>query len=108
MSEEKKEKRDMTISLFPEENRKENGPDMTGVAVIAGVELRVAVWPARKAAGSGKVYRSGKLEYKRGATKFLAPISPADITGANVAVKTSTTSGQSEGSAAAAADDMPF
>lgn len=108
MSEEKKHNRDMTVSLFPEENRKENGPDMTGTITIAGVELRIAVWPAQKGKNSGKMFRSGKVEYKQGATKFLVPVSPSalQITGATATTEPSADA--QPASDGGEVNDMPF
>lgn len=114
MSEEKKEySNEMRGTIWVEKARKnEKSPVATGTVTISGVELRIAVWPKRKAAGGGK--RDGdefspiSVEYKQGATKFLAAFSPANVTvtGATVAVgATPTNSGVAPDSDLS---DIPF
>lgn len=109
MSEEKKEySNEMRGTIWAENNRKnDKSPVASGTVTISGVELRIVVWPKRKAAGGGK--RDGEefspisVEYKQGATKFLAAFSPADVTvtGATVTANGSADNG-------GASSDMPF
>ena len=83
MSEAKKEYGpEMRGALYEETERKsEKSPCATGKVTISGVELRIAMWPAQISKGeSKKKYWPLKVEYKQGATKFLVPVSPADVT----------------------------
>lgn len=111
MNEEKKEySNEMRGSLWPEKDRKnDKAPAATGTITISGVELRVAMWPKRKAGGSGK--RAGEdfwpisVEYKQGTKFVLAKVNPANIvvTGAAVEAAASANPAASE-----TIDDMPF
>lgn len=83
MSEIKKEyDPEMRGALYEETERKgDKYPCATGKVTISGVELRIAMWPAQVSKGeSKKKYWPLKVEYKQGATKFLVPVSPADVT----------------------------
>lgn len=83
MSETKKEyDPEMRGALYEETERKsDKSPCATGKVTISGVELRIAMWPAQVSKGeSKKKYWPLKVEYKQGATKFLVPVSPADVT----------------------------
>lgn len=109
MSEERKEyDPEMRGALYEETDRKnEKSPIATGKITVSGVELRVAMWAPRVSLGeSKKKYWPLKVEYKQGATKFLVPVSPADVTVTGATV---------DGAGAAPADsenadvgDMPF
>lgn len=86
MSEEAKKDYDneMRGSLWSEENRtNDKAPTATGTVTISGVELRLAMWPARVAGGSGKgagkKYWPISVEYKQGTKFMLAKISPANV-----------------------------
>lgn len=112
MSEETKKDYDneMRGSLWEEKDRtNEKAPTATGTVTISGVELRVAMWPARVAGGSGKgagkKYWPISVEYKQGTKFMLAKISPANVlvTGA-----TAEAPGSSDGAAAEEVGDMPF
>lgn len=82
---EKEYSNEMRGTLWPvdESDRKENGPAATGTVTISGVELRIAMWPARVAGGSGKgagkKYFSLSLEYKQGTKAFLAKCNPTNV-----------------------------
>lgn len=82
---EKEYSNEMRGTLWPvdESDRKENGPAATGTVTISGVELRIAMWPARVAGGTGKgagkKYCSLSLEYKQGTKAFLAKCNPANV-----------------------------
>lgn len=83
MSEAKKEyDPEMRGALYEELERKsEKSPVATGKITISGVELRIAMWPAQVSKGeTKKKYWPLKVEYRQGATKFLAPVSPANVT----------------------------
>ena len=83
MSEERKEyDPEMRGALYEETDRKnEKSPIATGKITVSGVELRVAMWAPQVSRGeSKKKYWPLKVEYKQGATKFLVPVSPADVT----------------------------
>lgn len=99
---------EMRGALYEEAERKsEKSPCATGKVTISGVELRVAMWPAQVSKGeSKKKYWPLKVEYRQGATKFLVPVSPADVT---------VTGATADGAGAARASgecadvgDMPF
>ena len=66
-----------------QEERKEKGPVATGTLTISGVKLRLAMWPARVAGGTGKSagkkFWSVAVEYPQGARAFLAKCSPASV-----------------------------
>ena len=112
MNEEKKEySNEMRGSLWPEKDRKnDKAPAATGTITISGVELRVAMWPKRKAGGSGK--RAGEdfwpisVEYKQGTKFVLAKVNPADIVvnGATSAASSSETAAP----ASSSIEDLPF
>ena len=79
MSEEKKYDDDMRFVLYAEKDRtNDKAPTMTGTGKIAGVELRFALWP-KQVSKNGVEFWSGRVEYKQGATRFLVPISPANV-----------------------------
>ena len=107
MSETKKEyDPEMRGALYEETDRKnEKSPVATGKVTISGVELRIAMWPAQVSKGeTKKKYWPLKVEYRQGATKFLAPVSPVTVTGA-----TATAAGEVPGDAEnAEIDDMPI
>lgn len=102
MSEEKKQyDDDMRFVLFPEKERKnDKAPSMTGIGKIAGIELRFALWP-KQVSKEGREFWSGRVEYKQGATRFLVPISPANVVATN-ATATAAASGDAD------PGDMPF
>lgn len=114
MSEAKKEyDNEMRGTLWQETERKsEKSPAATGTVTISGLELRIAMWPARSAGEStkaaGKKYWPISVEYKQGTQFVLAKVSPADITVTEgVASVPGAGSGEPE---AAASDpgDLPF
>ena len=83
MSEAKKEyDPEMRGALYEESERKsEKSPVATGKITISGVELRIAMWPAQVSKGEAKKkYWPLKVEYRQGSTKFLVPVSPAQVT----------------------------
>ena len=107
MSEAKKEyDPEMRGALYEESERKsDKSPVATGKITISGVELRIAMWPAQVSKGeSKKKYWPLKVEYRQGATKFLASVSPANVT-----VTAATSDGSAPGDGEAAdVGDMPF
>lgn len=109
MSETKKEyDPEMRGALYEETDRKnEKSPVATGKVTISGVELRIAMWPAQVSKGeTKKKYWPLKVEYRQGATKFLAPVSPSQVT---VTGATATAAGEVPGDAEnAEIDDMPI
>lgn len=109
MSEAKKEyDPEMRGALYEETDRKnEKSPVATGKVTISGVELRIAMWPAQVSKGeTKKKYWPLKVEYRQGATKFLAPVSPSQVT---VTGATATAAGEVPGDAEnAEIDDMPI
>lgn len=83
MSEVKKEyDPEMRGALYEEAERKsDKSPIATGKITISGVELRIAMWPSQVSKGeSKKKYLPVKIEYRQGTTKFLAPVSPSQVT----------------------------
>jgi len=76
------EMRGALFEIAPEE-RKEKGPVATGTLTISGVKLRLAMWPARVAGGTGKgagkKFWSVAVEYPQGARAFLAKCSPESV-----------------------------
>ena len=76
---------EMRGALFEiaQEERKDKGPVATGSLTISGVKLRLAMWPARVAGGTGKgagkKFWSVAVEYPQGARAFLAKCSPASV-----------------------------
>lgn len=109
MSEAKKEyDPEMRGALYEESERKsEKSPVATGKITISGVELRIAMWPAQVSKGeSKKKYWPVKVEYRQGATKFLVPVSPAQVT-VTGATATASTDAPGEGENAEVGD-MPF
>ena len=76
---------EMRGALFEiaQEDRKEKGPVATGTLTIGGGKLRLAVWPARGAGGTGKgagkKFWSVAVEYPQGARAFLAKCSPESV-----------------------------
>lgn len=106
MSEEKKYDPEMRGALYEESERKsDKSPIATGKITISGVELRIAMWPAQVSKGeSKKKYWPLKVEYRQGATKFLAPVSPANVT-----VTAATFDGSAPGDGEVAdVGDMPY
>ena len=108
---EKEYSNEMRGSLWPEENRtNDKAPTASGTVTISGVELRIAMWPARVAGGTGK--GAGKkfwpisVEYKQGTKFVLAKVNPADIVVSGAAAPA--TSEASAEAASVAVDDMPF
>lgn len=102
------EMRGALFEIAPEE-RKEKGPVATGTLTISGVKLRLAMWPARVAGGTGKgagkKFWSVAVEYPQGARAFLAKCSPASV------VVTGAAAQPGDMPASASADDagdMPF
>ena len=89
MSDEKKEyDPEMRGALYEDARHKEDEkyPVATGKVTISGVELRIAMWPSRVSSGEGrKKYWPIKVEYKQGATRFLVPVSPAEVTATGIA-----------------------
>ena len=110
MEDKKEYSNEMRGSLWPEKERKsDKAPTATGTITISGVELRVAMWPKRKAGGSGK--RAGEdfwplsVEYRQGTKFVLAKVNPANIVVTGAVAETE----QAEpGPAADTVDDMPF
>lgn len=75
---------EMRGSLWTEKNRSsDKAPTATGTLTISGVELRIALWPKKKAGGNGK--RAGEefwpvsVEYKQGTKFMLAKVNPANV-----------------------------
>lgn len=89
MSDNKKEyDPEMRGVLYEDSRHKDNDsyPVATGKITIHGVELRIAMWSSRVSAGEGKKkYWPVKVEYKQGATRFLVPVSPAEVTAIGIA-----------------------
>ena len=85
MSDEKKEySNEMRGTLWAETERSnEKAPVASGTVTISGLELRIAMWPARVASqtskAAGKKYWPIAVEYKQGTQFVLAKVSPADI-----------------------------
>lgn len=108
MSEEKKFDPEMRGALYEESDRKsDKSPVATGKITISGVELRIAMWPAQVTKGeTKKKYWPLKVEYRQGATKFLVPVLPANVT---VTGATASGSDAAPGDGdAPQAGDMPF
>lgn len=102
------EMRGALFEIAPEE-RKEKGPVATGSLTISGVKLRLAMWPARVAGGTGKgagkKFWSVAVEYPQGARAFLAKCAPASV----VVTGASAQPGDMPASAGTDdAGDMPF
>ena len=104
------EMRGALFEIAPDE-RKEKGPVATGTLTISGVKLRLAMWPARVAGGTGKgagkKFWSVAVEYPQGARAFLAKCSPASV----VVTGASAQPGDTAADVADSADDsgdMPF
>lgn len=115
MSEQKVYSNEMRGSLWNEKDRKnDKAPTATGTITISGVELRVAMWPKRKAGGSGK--RAGEdfwplsVEYKQGTKFVLAKVAPENIvvTGATGTVDNAGASEEPGSGSSGPVDDMPF
>jgi hypothetical protein len=99
---------EMRGALYEESERKsDKSPVATGKITISGVELRIAMWPAQVSKGeSKKKYWPLKVEYRQGATKFLAPVCPSQVT---VTGATATGAAAAPGDGEAAdVGDMPF
>lgn len=111
MSEQKPYDPEMRGALYEEAERKsEKSPIATGKITISGVELRIAMWPSQVTKGDAKKkYWPLKIEYRQGATKFLAPVSPANVTvtAATSAAEPSELSG-APGEESTDVGDMPF
>jgi hypothetical protein len=111
MNEEKKEySNEMRGSLWTEKERKnDKSPTATGTITISGVELRIAMWPKRKAGGNGK--RAGEdywplsVEYRQGTKFVLAKVNPANIVVTGAAAEAAASA---DPAAAETVDDMPF
>ena len=99
---------EMRGALFEiaQEERKEKGPVATGTLTISGVKLRLAMWPARVAGGTGKgagkKFWSVAVEYPQGARAFLAKCSPESV------VVTGASAHQGDVPPADDNGDMPF
>lgn len=88
MSDEKQYDPEMRGVLYADAKAKENDkyPIATGKVTISGVELRIAMWASRVTSGeNAKKYWPIKVEYKQGATRFLVPVSPAEVTATGIA-----------------------
>ena len=113
MSDEKKEySNEMRGTLWAEAERSnEKAPVASGTVTISGLELRIAMWPARVASqtskAAGKKYWPIAVEYKQGTQFVLAKVSPADIV---VPKAIGTEAGGAPGSETVQADngDLPF
>lgn len=114
MSDEKKEySNEMRGTLWAESERtNDKAPVASGTVTISGLELRIAMWPARVASqtskAAGKKYWPIAVEYKQGTQFVLAKVSPVDIV---VPSAKSAVAGGAPGSAPAAqggVDDLPF
>ena len=114
MSDEKKEySNEMRGTLWAESERtNDKAPVASGTVTISGLELRIAMWPARVASQTSKAadkkYWPIAVEYKRGTQFVLAKVSPVDIV---VPSAKSAVAGGAPGSAPAAqggVDDLPF
>lgn len=85
MSDEKKEySNEMRGTLWAESERSnDKAPVASGTVTISGLELRIAMWPARVASqtskAAGKKYWPIAVEYKQGTQFVLAKVSPVDI-----------------------------
>jgi hypothetical protein len=85
MSDEKKEySNEMRGTLWAEPERtNDKAPVASGTVTISGLELRIAMWPARVASqaskAAGKKYWPIAVEYKQGTQFVLAKVSPVDI-----------------------------
>ena len=86
---------------------KDKAPNYTGMAVISGVKVRIAMWGPSVAPKSGKKYLSLKLEYPQGATRFLVPVAPADVRVKSGIAVAETTAGDA-GANPNDVGDMPF
>ena len=110
MSEKKEYDPEMRGALYAveeSERKSEKSPIATGKLTISGVELRIAMWPSQVSKGeSKKKYWPVKVEYRQGATKFLVPVSPAQVT---VTGATASASADAPGDGENAdVGDMPF
>lgn len=97
-------------AMFEETDRKsEKAPIATGSITISGLDLRIAMWPARTAAGNGpgagKKYWPIKVEYKQGTKYVLAKVSPENIVVKNSEAVAAADSAVGE---SASVDGMPF
>lgn len=106
---------EMRGSLWTEKDRKnDKAPTATGTLTISGVELRIALWPKKKAGGNGK--RAGEefwpvsVEYKQGTKFVLAKVNPANIvvTGAAASVEGAEASADMPEAPTGEVADMPF
>ena len=110
MSEEKYDP-EMRGALYEETERKgDKFPIATGKITISGLELRIAMWPSRVSKGeSKKKYWPLRVEYKQGATRFLVPVSPANVTATAATATAAPSGGGAPGDADnAEVGDMPF
>lgn len=116
MDDDKKEYSDeMRGSLWADDARSnDKAPIATGTITISGLELRVAMWPARVAGGTGKgagkKYWPLTVEYRQGTRFVLAKIAPENIvaSGAFAPAVNSQTDEAQKPKAVAPVDDMPF
>lgn len=116
MSEEKQYDPEMRGVLYADARSKDNDkyPIATGKVTISGVELRIAMWPSRVTSGeNAKKYWPIKVEYKQGATRFLVPVSPADVTATGIAPAKSAGAAADTGLSSGSGDasdvgDIPF
>lgn len=108
MSESKEYNPEMRGALYEETERKgEKYPVATGKITVSGVELRIAMWPAQVTKGEAKrKYWPLRVEYRQGATKFLAPVSPANVTVTSASAANGSAS--TPGEANVEVGDMPF
>lgn len=109
MSEAKKEyDPEMRGALYEDADRKsDKSPIATGKIQISGVELRIAMWPSQVTKGEAKKkYWPLKIEYRQGTSKFLAPVSPSQVTVTGATANASAAApGEGEN---ADVGDMPF
>lgn len=117
MSEETKKEytNEMRGTLCAEAERKnDKAPVATGTVTISGVELRIAMWPKRVASpnskAAGRTYWPIAVEYKQGATHFLAKVAPSNVlvTGATADAAGSAPAPGEAPTPSVAVDDIPF
>lgn len=112
MSELKAYDPEMRGALYEEAERKsEKSPIATGKITISGVELRIAMWPSQVTKGDAKKkYWPLKVEYRQGTTKFLAAVSPSQVTvtDATANAPASTAAPGDDETADLEPSDMPF
>ena len=117
MSEEVKEySNEMRGTLWAESERSsEKAPVASGTITISGLELRIAMWPARIAGdgskAAGKKYWPMSVEYKQGTRFVLAKVAPADIQvprAKGTAIAPDAAKGDGPGTGSRADDGLPF